>query len=129
MRMLIRRDSLFNSLTGAPTSPTAAASTGTAGGSAPRPRCRRTTRRSPPAATLRPGSWAAGTRTRGPASPHFEAGVRATQRDVITLIRAAGNVVTARFTAVQTDGTVQYFAGTYVVQGGEIVRFLVNRVG
>ena len=38
-------------------------------------------------------------------------------------------MVTARFTAVQTDGTVQYFAGSYVVQGGVIVRFLVNQVG
>jgi hypothetical protein len=125
--VLIRRGSLLNSLTGTPASPTAAASAGTAG--APGPAA--TVQAYYAAITARRYlvAWHLGAMNLGGNYAHFVAGYSHTQRDVITLIRAAGDVVTARFTAVQTDGTVQYFAGTYVVQGGEIVRFLVNPVG
>jgi len=125
--VLSRRGSLFSSLSGTPTSPTAAASTGAAGPLRPEA----TVRAYYAAISARRYlvAWHLGAMNLGGNYAQFVAGYSHTQRDVITLIRAAGDVVTARFTAVQTDGTVQYFAGSYVVQGGEIVRFLVNRAG
>ena len=76
-------------------------------------------------------AWRLGGRNASPGArfPRFAAGFLMTRRDVVTSIHAAGDIVTARLTAVQTDGTVKYFAGTYVVQHGEIVRFLVNPAG
>ena len=122
--VLSRRDSLSSAFGGGPSSPAAAGSTRPLG----------------PEATVRAYyraisthryllAWHLGAKNLGGDYAHFMAGYSSTQRDVITLIRAAGDVVTARFTAVQTDGTVKYFAGSYVVQHSEIVKFLVNPVG
>ncbi len=122
--VLSRRGSLSGAFGGTSSPPAAAASTGLLG----------------PEATVRAYyraisihrylvAWHLGAKNLGGNYAHFMAGYTSTQRDVITSIHAAGDMVTARFTAVQTDGTVKYFAGSYVVQGGEIVKFLVNPVG
>jgi hypothetical protein len=44
-------------------------------------------------------------------------------------VSVAGDVVTARLTAQQTDGTVNIYQGTYTVHRGVIVGFNVFQVG
>ncbi len=122
---LHRRGSLFGRWGGAPTSGAAASSAAAPLG---------------PAATVRAyyaaitshnyqRAWQLGGRNAGGTEAQFAVGYRGTQRDVITSIRALGPVVKAAFTAVQTDRTAKYFAGTYTVRDGVIVHFLVHQVG
>jgi tRNA A-37 threonylcarbamoyl transferase component Bud32 len=74
-------------------------------------------------------AWQLGGRNAQPGASQaqFEAGYSGTQRDVITSLTATGDTVRARFTSVQTDGTVTYWSGTYVVSDGVIVKFAVSR--
>jgi serine/threonine protein kinase len=50
----------------------------------------------------------------------FKAGFAGTRRDAITILRTDGNVVTARLRALQTDGRVKVYEGTYTVVNGRI---------
>jgi hypothetical protein len=61
--------------------------------------------------------------------PQFVAGFRGTERDNVTVLRVSGNVVAARLTALQTDGTVKRFVGSYRVQHGTITVFNVRPAG
>ena len=44
------------------------------------------------------------------------------------IVSVTGNIVTARLTARQTDGTIKTFEGTYTVSGGAITQFNVLRI-
>jgi Protein kinase domain len=59
----------------------------------------------------------------------FVAGFRGTERDQVTILKVSGNRVTARLTAVQTDGSVKHFQGSYVVRHGVITGFNVHPAG
>ena len=60
---------------------------------------------------------------------HFVAGFGHTRRDVVTILNWAGDQVTAKIAAVQTDGSVKNFEGAYVVGSGVITSFNVHQVG
>ena len=61
--------------------------------------------------------------------PHFVAGYDHTRRDVVTILTWTGDQVTAKIAAFQTDGTVRYFQGAYVVGNGVITSFNVHQLG
>ncbi len=50
----------------------------------------------------------------------FAAGFAGTQRDVAVIESVSGDVVTVRLAAVQDNGTVKHYEGTYTVQNGVI---------
>ena len=58
----------------------------------------------------------------------FEAGYADTKRDKVTILSVRGDVVRARLTALQTDGTVKKFQGTYTVINNIITAADVNPV-
>ncbi len=61
--------------------------------------------------------------------PHFVAGFDHTRRDVVTILTWTGDQVTAKIAAFQTDGSVMYFQGAYVVGSGVITSFNVHQAG
>jgi hypothetical protein len=58
----------------------------------------------------------------------FVDGFATTASDQVTILSVSGNVVTARLTALQTNGTVKTFTGTYTVVGGVIIQFDVRQI-
>jgi Protein kinase domain len=50
--------------------------------------------------------------------PDFRAGFAATARDTVRILSVRGDVVTARLTALQTNGKTKVFEGTYTVTHG-----------
>jgi hypothetical protein len=58
----------------------------------------------------------------------FRDGYIGTAQDTLTIQSVNGNIVTATLTALQTDGTVKDFAGTYTVTNGIISSASVQRV-
>ena len=113
-----------------PTSPAGASSSGTASGSLP-------TR---PAAVVRAyyaaisahdysRAWQLGGDHTGTTRQQFVAGFRGTERDTVTVVKVSGHVVAARLTALQTDGTVKRFVGSYLVRRGTIIVFNVRPAG
>jgi eukaryotic-like serine/threonine-protein kinase len=58
----------------------------------------------------------------------FVAGFATTASDQVTILSVSGNVVTARLTALHTDGSAHTFKGTYTVAGGAIVQFDVQQI-
>jgi hypothetical protein len=50
----------------------------------------------------------------------FVLGFADTKHDTVTIDNVSGNVVTAQLRALQTDGTVKKFQGTYTVTNGVI---------
>ena len=61
--------------------------------------------------------------------PRFVAGFGHTRRDVVTILTWTGDQVTAKIAAFQTDGSVLYFQGAYVVGSGVITSFNVHQAG
>jgi hypothetical protein len=59
----------------------------------------------------------------------FVAGYSQTQRDVVTILRSASDQVAASIVAVQANGSVKKFEGTYLVRSGVITSFNVHQVG
>jgi len=59
----------------------------------------------------------------------FKAGFAGTLHDSVTIQSVAGNVVTARLAAAQTNGTVKTYQGTYTVTNGVISATDVQQVG
>jgi len=59
----------------------------------------------------------------------FRAGFAGTERDTVQIVGVSGDVVTIRLSALQTDGTVKYYAGTYTIAGGHIVAANIQQVG
>jgi eukaryotic-like serine/threonine-protein kinase len=58
----------------------------------------------------------------------FADGFATTASDHVTIMSVSGDVVTARLTATQTDGSVKTFEGTYTVVGRVIVQFEVQQI-
>jgi Protein kinase domain len=58
----------------------------------------------------------------------FEAGFSTTKADKVTIVSHAGDAVTARLVARQTDGSVKNFVGKYVVENGVITTFQVTQL-
>ena len=73
-------------------------------------------------------AWALGGRNTGETYSQFVSGFSNTAHDAIQVTGVSGDVVSARLTATQTDGTVQTYQGTYTVQDGRITQFNIRRV-
>lgn len=73
-------------------------------------------------------AWNLGGKYSGTTFSQFEAGFSTTKADQVTIISHAGDAVTARLTAVQTDGSVKSFLGKYLVQNGVIIKFVVTEL-
>jgi hypothetical protein len=58
----------------------------------------------------------------------FVVGLADTKHDTVTIDSVSGDVVTAQLRALQTDGTVKKFQGTYTVTNGVISSSNVNHV-
>jgi eukaryotic-like serine/threonine-protein kinase len=74
-------------------------------------------------------AWDLGGRNTGGSYQDFVNGYSTTARDTATILSVSGDVVTARLRAVQTDGTVKIYQGTYTVAAGVITRSDVQLVG
>jgi hypothetical protein len=74
-------------------------------------------------------AWQLGGDHTGTTRQQFVAGFRGTERDTVTVVKVSGHVVAARLTALQTDGTVKRFVGSYLVRRGTIIVFNVRPAG
>ena len=74
-------------------------------------------------------AWQLGGDHTGTTRQQFVAGFRGTERDSVAVVRVSGHVVAARLTALQTDGTVKRFVGSYLVRHGTITVFNVRPAG
>lgn len=72
-------------------------------------------------------AWNLGGSNTGQSYQQFVQGFNGTQQDTLTIQSVSGNVVTAGLSALQTDGTVKTFQGTYTVNNGVITSFAVQR--
>ena len=72
-------------------------------------------------------AWRLGGSNTGQSYQQFVQGFNGTQQDTLTIQSVSGNVVTAGLSALQTDGTVKTFQGTYTVNNGVITSFAVKR--
>ena len=72
-------------------------------------------------------AWNLGGSNTGQSYQQFVQGFNGTQQDTLTIQSVSGNVVTAGLSALQTDGTVKTFQGTYTVNNGVITSFDVKR--
>jgi serine/threonine protein kinase len=73
-------------------------------------------------------AWKLGGRNGPSPYPEFVRGFATTAKDTLTVVSVNGDVVTARLSALQTNGSVQAFQGTYTVEHGVITRFNVHPV-
>ena len=73
-------------------------------------------------------AWNLGGRFTSSSFASYKAGFAGTQHDTLTILSVSGNVVTAHLAALQTDGTVKNFEGTYTVSNGVIVHSSVHPV-
>lgn len=76
-----------------------------------------------------PLAWKLGGHHTGSSYSSFVSGLSTTASDTVAIVSVSGDVVTARLTALQTDGTAKIFQGTYTVRNGVIVGFNVRQVG
>ena len=74
-------------------------------------------------------AWRLGGRNTGGSYPGFVGGFTGTAHDTLTIVSVVGDVVTARLSAQQTDGSVDTYQGTYTVHHGVIVGFDVVQGG
>jgi hypothetical protein len=65
-------------------------------------------------------AWDLGGRNGPVAYPEFVQGFSTTAKDTLSIVSVSGDVVTVRLSALQTDGAVMTFQGTYTVQNGVI---------
>ena len=72
-------------------------------------------------------AWSLGGRNSASSYPAFRQGFSTTARDTLAIESVSGNVVTARLTARQTDGSVKTYHGTYTVENGVITKFNVRQ--
>jgi serine/threonine-protein kinase len=59
----------------------------------------------------------------------FASGFNGTAKDNVTVVSVAGDVVTVKLAAVQTDGSVKHYAGTYTAANGVITQSHIEPVG
>lgn len=74
-------------------------------------------------------AWVLGGKYTGMSYQGFVQGFTTTAHDYLTIVSVKGNVVSIRLDAAQTDGTVQHYQGTYVVNGGSITGSHIRRAG
>jgi len=68
-------------------------------------------------------AWRLGGQNTGGSYPSFVSGFTGTAQDTLTIVSVSGDVVTARLSARQTDGSVNTYRGTYTVHHGVITGF------
>lgn len=73
-------------------------------------------------------AWRLGGRNTGGSYRGFVSGFAGTAKDTLTILSVSGDVVTARLSAGQTDGTVDTYQGTYTVHHGVIIGADVGQV-
>jgi hypothetical protein len=66
-------------------------------------------------------AWRLGGQNTGGSYASFVSGFAGTAKDTLTIVSVSGDVVTARLSAKQTDGTVDTYQGTYTVHHGVII--------
>ncbi len=74
-------------------------------------------------------AWNLGGRNSNSSFAAFKQGFSTTAKDTVTIESVSGNVVTARLSARQTDGSVKTYHGAYTVQNGVITNFDVQQTG
>jgi hypothetical protein len=74
-------------------------------------------------------AWALGGKNTATSYSAFVNGFNGTAKDHITVVSVAGDVVTVRLAATQTDGTVQHYRGTYTVVNGIIANGHIKLLG
>jgi serine/threonine protein kinase len=74
-------------------------------------------------------AWALGGKNTGSSYPAFVQGFAGTARDSLTVVSVAGDVVTVKLAAAQTDGSVTSYQGTYTVSGGVITQSHIQPAG
>jgi serine/threonine protein kinase len=74
-------------------------------------------------------AWALGGKNIATSYSAFANGFKGTAKDKVTVVSVAGGVVTVKLAAVQTDGSVKHFAGTYTVAYGVITQSQIQSVG
>ena len=74
-------------------------------------------------------AWHLGGRNSSPTYAAFTQGFSTTARDTLIILSVNGNVVTARLVAVQTDGSIKTYQGTYAVEDGVITKSEIARIG
>jgi len=74
-------------------------------------------------------AWDLGGSNTGSSYTSFEQGFNGTSHDNLTIISVSGNVVTAQLAALQSDGTVKDYEGTYTVSNGVITKFDISQTG
>lgn len=73
-------------------------------------------------------AWALGGKNLGSSYSSFVNGFAGTSADVVTVLDSTPTSVTVHLDAVQTDGSVKSFEGTYTVSDGRISRASVHAV-
>jgi hypothetical protein len=73
-------------------------------------------------------AWRLGGSILGGSYAAYARGFAGTASDKVSILSVSGNVVTARLTARQTDGSIRTFQGTYTVAGGIVTQFAVQRI-
>jgi serine/threonine protein kinase len=74
-------------------------------------------------------AWALGGKNIASPYSKFASGFKGTARDRVTVVSVTGGVVTVKLAAIQTDGSVKRFAGTYTVANGVITASSIQQVG
>jgi hypothetical protein len=74
-------------------------------------------------------AWHLGGRNSSPTYAAFARGFGTTAKDTLIILSVSGNVVTARLVAVQADGSIKTYQGTYAVDDGMITKSNVVRIG
>jgi serine/threonine protein kinase len=74
-------------------------------------------------------AWALGGKNTGSSYSAFVNGFNGTAKDNVTVVSVAGDVVTVKLAATQTDGSVKYYQGTYTVTNGVITQSHIQLLG
>lgn len=73
-------------------------------------------------------AWDLGGKNTTSSYDDFVAGFRTTSWVGVEILNASGDIVTARLTTLETDGTTKTFQGNYTVRNGLITEFNVHQV-
>jgi serine/threonine-protein kinase len=74
-------------------------------------------------------AWDLGGKNTGSSYDKFKSGFADTARDDLTIVSVAGDVVSVKLDATQTDGSVHHFQGTYTVSNGVITQSQIQSAG
>jgi serine/threonine protein kinase len=72
-------------------------------------------------------AWNLGGDNTGQSYSQFVQGFNGTAKDTLSIQSVSGNVVTAQLSALQSDGTVKVYEGTYTVTNGVITHFDITQ--